>query len=40
LAVEVCRAAAIPGNAGKYMSMANGLIVESDPRMRIIQKRL
>jgi hypothetical protein len=40
LVVDVCSAAAIPGNAGSYMSMANGLIVESDPRIRIIQKRL
>src|SRR5580658_10216803 len=40
LAVEVCNAAAIPGNAGKYISMANGLMVESAPRMRIIKTRL
>ena len=39
LAVDVCNAAAIPGNAGKYMSMANGLMVESAPRMRIIKTR-
>jgi hypothetical protein len=37
--VEVCNAAAIPGNAGKYISMANGLIVDSDPRIRIIKVR-
>jgi hypothetical protein len=39
LAVEVCNAAAIPGNAGKYISMANGLMVESAPKMRIIKIR-
>jgi hypothetical protein len=39
LAVEVCNAAAIPGKAGKYISMANGLIVESAPKIRIIRTR-
>ena len=39
MAVEVCSAAAIPGNAGKYISMANGLIVQSAPKMRMIKNR-
>ena len=39
-AVDVCSAAAISGNAGKYMSMANGLMVESAPRMIMIKWRL
>ena len=37
LAVDVCSDAAISGNAGKYMSMANGLMVESAPKMRMIK---
>ena len=40
LAVDVCKASAMPGNAGRYMSMANGLMVASAPRMRIIRGRL
>src|SRR5580704_7075000 len=39
LAVEVCNATAIPGNAGKYISMAKGLMVERAPRMRMIRIR-
>ena len=39
MAVEVCNATAIPGKAGKYISMANGLMVESAPKMRIIRIR-
>jgi hypothetical protein len=40
LAVEVCNPAAISGKAGKYMSMANGLIVDSEPNIKIIRVRL
>ena len=36
-AVDVSKAAAIWGNAGKYMSMANGLMVESAPNMTTIK---
>ena len=38
-AVEVCSAAAISGNAGRYISMENGLIVESAPRIMMIKRR-
>jgi hypothetical protein len=38
-AVDVCRSVAISGNAGRYMSMANGLRVESAPRMMIMRWR-
>jgi hypothetical protein len=37
--VEVCNAAAISGKAGRYISMANGLMVESAPSMRIMENR-
>ena len=36
-AVDVCRSAAISGNAGRYKSMANGLRVESAPRRMIMR---
>ena len=39
-AVEVCKEAAISGNAGRYISMANGLMVDSEPRIRMIKVRL
>jgi hypothetical protein len=39
LAVDVCNAAAIPGNAGKYISMANGPMVERAPKIRMIKNR-
>lgn len=40
LAVDVCKSAAIPGKAGKYISMANGLMVESAPKIMMIKVRL
>jgi hypothetical protein len=39
-AVDVCSALAMSGNAGKYISIANGLIVESAPRIIMIKYRL
>jgi hypothetical protein len=39
-AVFVSSEAAICGNAGRYISMANGLMVESAPRIRMIKVRL
>ena len=39
LAVEVCNAPAISGNAGRYISMANGLMVERAPKIRIMKNR-
>ena len=35
LAVVVCKPCAIAGNAGRYMSIENGPIVDSKPRMRM-----
>src|ERR1700722_842345 len=39
LAVEVFNAAAMPGNAGRYISIANGLTVDIAPRMRMMRVR-